>query len=1270
MRFKPFSILFICIISFLILIGTFIGLLPRLISTPWGQNILTSWINRSIPGQIEIQHLNLQWGSGQEIQGFLLRDPEGLPIMGFEKISTNGTLWQIINKKIALQHIELQDLNASIVTDENGISNLQYALGLPADRYYRLSSSSTILLSDVYAELNRLSKHSPLSLDLKGSTRQGNTTGSFDIHIALPFLQWQQLNQATENILDASKHIKMTAKVVNFPVDFIDRVIALQQPEWNGIFRAIFGETINIDLDKEPEATDLSFNLALLSPLMQGAIKAKIIEQKLILQEPALFQFQLIPNAINPFLQKYLSLIDPTTVKISWDHLQFPLSFLTKNNLQEAKELDFKAKVVADPTYVDIFPIGKTQVTQFQANLSSVSGADNIHASIQGQAQQEAEPFNFELNTEWQKPSNICELLQAFTKENRFTFKVSHLPLNLFNFEEELSQILLNSLGSHIDFELEAHTFANQAGQLNLSIHTPYLQIQQAVFKVDPQEIQLLAPLKIDYQADRSIIPTFLQTSDYLSPRLPLNLTLQNIKIPLTSDKHGNFNCSFQCKARTPDPLMAVLGNSIQVFASSCFKMGEAYNPEVACFKTEIKSDHLFLSTEAKWLPYSKLIFTSPTQLRYQLTPEVFQLTQVTTGNFYQLMNQPEIRLSFEPFQIILKDFSLNAFNMKGLLDIDHLMLQDSLGVNAQLQQLNIPLELHGSKNSVYLDVKGWVIADSQPNPSRISGEFLISNWLNQGQWDLSRLKIEANARLMRIPTLLISSFFAQHDLVPLIGSDLDIELKTLIDRSQETLGYWDMNLNGTYLHSRLRFKIQEALSLYNAPDSLYTIYEHRPKIVAEVSWTLTPEGFQHLKTIFGDTVFDLKTALAKPVTFSGQLLNLYIPLDKTTPQLKGSKIQAVLKADELVWANEAEPVPLSLQAQLDTQDLSDQIDFNIQLNTQENTLLSIEGIATHPFDKTELLAPTEDWLQLKFKGHSISSKILSTFLLSSSYQEHIQNLIGMPFQIQGDCKVQHTQDCSITTSVQGTLGEVSFDGSIKKGILKLNKPFEWNYLLTPALTKKYFSQTILETAQKSEEPIKLVIQPQGFSLPVLPKTDFSQLHIENGKVDLGRISFLNKNELKKILNTFKTISEEQLTIWFTPVYFRISNDQLIIKRVDMLIAERYPLATWGEINLKTQQINMVLGLTAETLRQAFSINGLKADYLLQIPLKSKKGVIELDRKKILARLGVLVAQTHAEGKGKIFETALELISSKGARDALPPKPTTEPFPWKIDTAN
>src|SRR5688572_3388396 len=179
MRFKPLSILFICIISFLILIGAFIGLLPRLMSTSWGQNILTSWINRSIPGQIEIRHLSLQWGSGQELQGFLLRDLDGLPIMGFEKISTDATFWQILNRKLSSQNIELQDLNASIVTDENGISNLQYALGLPAEGYYPLTSS-TILLSDVYAELNRLSNHSPLSLDLKGSTRQGNTTGSFD----------------------------------------------------------------------------------------------------------------------------------------------------------------------------------------------------------------------------------------------------------------------------------------------------------------------------------------------------------------------------------------------------------------------------------------------------------------------------------------------------------------------------------------------------------------------------------------------------------------------------------------------------------------------------------------------------------------------------------------------------------------------------------------------------------------------------------------------------------------------------------------------------------------------------------------------------------------------------------------------------------------------------------------------------------------------------------------------------------------------------------
>ena len=163
--------------------------------------------------------------------------------------------------------------------------------------------------------------------------------------------------------------------------------------------------------------------------------------------------------------------------------------------------------------------------------------------------------------------------------------------------------------------------------------------------------------------------------------------------------------------------------------------------------------------------------------------------------------------------------------------------------------------------------------------------------------------------------------------------------------------------------------------------------------------------------------------------------------------------------------------------------------------------------------------------------------------------------------------------------------------------------------------------------------------------------------------LDLGKIRFRNEGELSSVLSFIHSITDPYFTIWFTPLYFNLEKDILTLKRFDLLVANSYTLSSWGNLDLNKQQADFVLGLSAQSLQYAFGIQGLDDQYVLQIPLHSAKGKVEIDKKKATARITALIAQSQGGFKGKILGNILDAALSNGGEIA--PAPTTQPFPWK-----
>lgn len=118
--------LFFFFLAILVLFA--IAALPSVLSTEWGNAQLVAWVNRSIPGKLELASLSLDWQKGQVAQGIILKDPEGKTVLSIQKVEIDASLWKLIRKSTHLGLSRLEELNATLEVDEKGITNFERAL--------------------------------------------------------------------------------------------------------------------------------------------------------------------------------------------------------------------------------------------------------------------------------------------------------------------------------------------------------------------------------------------------------------------------------------------------------------------------------------------------------------------------------------------------------------------------------------------------------------------------------------------------------------------------------------------------------------------------------------------------------------------------------------------------------------------------------------------------------------------------------------------------------------------------------------------------------------------------------------------------------------------------------------------------------------------------------------------------------------------------------------------------------------------------------------
>ena len=160
----------------------------------------------------------------------------------------------------------------------------------------------------------------------------------------------------------------------------------------------------------------------------------------------------------------------------------------------------------------------------------------------------------------------------------------------------------------------------------------------------------------------------------------------------------------------------------------------------------------------------------------------------------------------------------------------------------------------------------------------------------------------------------------------------------------------------------------------------------------------------------------------------------------------------------------------------------------------------------------------------------------------------------------------------------------------------------------------------------------------------------------------MGQIHCTNGGSLSALISLFKNkflFGTKEMTIWFSPLYFRLQNGLLQTSRMDALVADTIHICSWGNIDWIHDRLDMNLGLPADTLKSAFGIDPLPREYVLKIPISGSTQNPKLATGTALAKIAALLAAQKTPHK---LSNGILNIFTQSDADVPPPN---HPFPWE-----
>ena len=868
------------------------------------------------------------------------------------------------------------------------------------------------------------------------------------------------------------------------------------------------------------------------------------------------------------------------------------------------------------------FPIDDWHQMSFQAALSA---PPQIGLSLNGKP---VDLTNLNLQCSTPKLSEQILIdgatnLQYLGQSGSLTINgnTKNLSINAVQFPVDLTGFSLSKvLGASADFTALLNLTKDNP-RFHLAWKSPLLHVPSLALTLD-DSWRLISPAEFTLRLN----PQFVQSA-------PIHGTIQDIDIPADNIQNTHFNVGFSMKS---------LSVSSPVPLSLTKVQGELAMKTLDQISLQISSDTLSVSLTGA----------------YNLQTQEFTLTKPLTAE-YNLPHFAKLDLTLNPMtfptqttykgQLFCPKYTLDAIS---LLNTTIPFEWDSKNQSAMLQFSSQVQNPAGAPGTAQGTAKGECTLKDLINPS-------IS-------------VVQASLDFQNIATELLESVMGKSGIKAMVGPRFSSKIRLQSDpnRQQVALKWASANINA---------------------DTAFLIEDSRLQIQGnnnKIAWTLTPEGYQALDLLItgpkkGMIPFELK----EPSTFTLTLTKMDLPV---TPKAQINALldripSIVFDIQSLQIAATGSNSSLNVYDKIsqETIELSG-MQFSIEKTANQGPLSGslnchvVQSGKTGSLNFTGTLEPTTDLSQLNCKANlnvqQFPSRALDIFARS-------QGRTDLPFTTTFGNIINATMSLDlnnfsgpVSLNLNTPQVRVSLTGTFDNGTLSPTDTIYAQMKVTTEFSRLLFKEInpLNLSYMYSDAPITLEIPPNGVNLPIYPFTT-SNITIPKAKIELGKITCRNEGNVGITLGLLQSKQEKNkdLVLWFAPIDLSVRQGIANIERTEILLANTYDICTWGKVDLTKKYVDMILGLTASTLKKAFGIKNLPDKYVLTLPMKGPMNNVQINTKKATAKMALLLAWQKANvadaiggTPGAIVGGFLNKVATLPDSNANVP-PAKNPFPWE-----
>ena len=707
----------------------------------------------------------------------------------------------------------------------------------------------------------------------------------------------------------------------------------------------------------------------------------------------------------------------------------------------------------------------------------------------------------------------------------------------------------------------------------------------------------------------------------------------------------------------------ALLGKELKSKLKGNLSIGPKGALSMPYFSFKTLSNYLQAKFKAKASRnFDRIEITSPINISYNVNPKRLMPIREKLNTDFLLKKKSPIYVTVEPFDYDRSRVGRELSYLKARLFTEDFQLEDvALGEVVTIDELHALLTYDPKERDFDAKIDGVLASDE-----RIKGNVNVEMSVREIDWSsLGEVGVNLAVQATNLPSKFLPPILNINPVAPeIIGKSVDLSTNFVISKGAKEC---KVRLDAPLLHVSGALDFQNELRLSG-------------RTPLKIDWTITPEGYQALNHIDpGEIAKPVYFAFNQAADFSLYLERLSWPLDhskeRLLPSISHDYAKGALKGSLKVNNLSIKDVESGVMARARSSKFlldkrpKDALHFDIdsRIETQASSGSSVQSGSID--GSGMILIPMKNGAP-SYKELEASSMLKVSHLPSMLLDALFRTLkwgtippsavLGDDVNATGKVHVKN-QNGTIALKVDASEAKMDLDGAIIGGKLMLKRPLTAAVNLTQRFDSILFNQFDIY-AVRSRRPIRLAVDYKGF---IVPLTDFnvSRVQIPNMQLDLGKLRFYNRGNVRLMGDIFKIEDLDMTELWFAPLDLHLARGILDVERTEILYDNRYHICTWGEVNLSRRFVDLIIGLTAQSLRSGLGLSGLPNGYVMKVPFKGPFGNVKIDKGAVLAKIALMIAQRSAGDNLGVFGGILDVVQGAvdDQSDVPPPK---QPYPW------